>query len=64
MHELVIATANPGKFEEIRTYLSPFDSLLRCLVLSDFKNIPEIREDGSTFLENAQKKATIVSTFT
>jgi Xanthosine triphosphate pyrophosphatase len=32
--------------------------------LNDYSNIPEILEDGQTFLDNALKKARIVSEFT
>jgi XTP/dITP diphosphohydrolase len=61
--DLIIATRNPGKFREIREFLEPRHPKLRFLFLADIKGVPEILEDGSTFLQNAQKKATLVSTF-
>jgi len=55
MKEVVIATRNEGKLREIRDILAPWS--LKILSLKDFPGIPEIIEDGSTFAENAAKKA-------
>lgn len=55
MTEIVLATRNRGKLREIRAILSRFDVRLR--PLDDFPQVPEIVEDGTTFLENVQKKA-------
>jgi len=55
MTEIVLATRNRGKIREIRAILSRFGARLR--PLDDFPQVPEIVEDGSTFLENVQKKA-------
>lgn len=63
MHKLLIATTNPGKFEEISAILRPAHPKLTLLSLTDVKGIPAIEENGSSFLENAQKKAKIASTF-
>jgi len=56
MHTLIIATTNKGKLKEIREIFS--DIPFEISVLSDhFDPIPEIPEDGETFLENARQKA-------
>ena len=64
MNELVIATTNAGKFEEIKSFLLLKQPHFKIFPLSEFRNLPEVTEDGSTFIENAQKKATLISTFT
>lgn len=53
--EIVVATRNQGKVREISSILK--NSHLQFLSLSDFPEIPEIIEDGVSFVENAQKKA-------
>jgi XTP/dITP diphosphohydrolase len=53
--EVVIATRNEGKLREIKDILGPWS--FKILSLKDFPWIPEIIEDGSTFAENAAKKA-------
>ncbi|WP_018086810.1 XTP/dITP diphosphatase [Desulfurispora thermophila] len=52
---LVIASRNQGKIREIKAMLS--DMPVEILSLSDFDNIPELAEEGSTFQENAAQKA-------
>jgi XTP/dITP diphosphohydrolase len=52
---LVLATRNAGKTAEIRALLKDFPIEIRNL--DDFGPIPEIEEDGTTFDENAYKKA-------
>jgi len=52
--KILVATTNPGKIAELRAMLD-FD--VEWLGLSDFSDIAEIKEDGSTFAENARKKA-------
>jgi len=52
--KILVATTNPGKIAEIRAML---DVDVRWLSLSDFQGISEIKEDGTTFAENARKKA-------
>lgn len=56
---LVIATRNLGKTAEIRDLLEDFP--ITIMNLEDFGPIPEVEEDGSTFEENAYKKATQVA---
>ena len=52
--KILVATTNPGKIAELRAMLD-FD--VDWLGLSDVGDIAEIKEDGSTFAENARKKA-------
>jgi len=52
--KILVATANPGKIAELRAML---DLDIECVGLSDFGDIDEIQEDGTTFAENARKKA-------
>ncbi|MBN2314135.1 MAG: RdgB/HAM1 family non-canonical purine NTP pyrophosphatase [Sedimentisphaerales bacterium] len=52
--KILVATTNPGKIAELRAMLS---GDLQWLSLADFRDIPEIVEDGATFAENARKKA-------
>ncbi len=56
---LVIATRNAGKTHEIRALLEDFPLDIRNL--DDFGPIPEVVEDGSTFEENAYKKASFTA---
>jgi len=52
--KILVATTNRGKIAELRALL---EGDIRWLGLSDFKQIPEIEEDGQTFTQNARKKA-------
>jgi XTP/dITP diphosphohydrolase len=55
MRSIVIATANRGKFDEIRICLAGrFD---RILSLADLEEKIEVVEDRATYLGNASKKA-------
>lgn len=51
---ILVATTNPGKIAELRAMLD-FD--VEWLGMSDVGDIGQIKEDGSTFAENARKKA-------
>jgi XTP/dITP diphosphohydrolase len=53
--ELLVATGNKGKMEEIQQILAGFVDRLYCL--ADFPDLPAAIEDGLTFEENACKKA-------
>lgn len=55
MTELVIGTKNKSKLREIKEIYA--DLPVNCLDLSSFPNHSEVLEDGSSFLENAEKKA-------
>ena len=56
MNQLLIATRNPDKVEEIRGILTGLDLML--VPLADFPNIPPTVEDAGTLEGNALKKAT------
>jgi XTP/dITP diphosphohydrolase len=60
--DLVVATRNKKKLREIRKLLADLD--FNVLSIEDFAGIPEIEEDGSTFEENARKKAAQVARIT
>ncbi len=55
MQKVLIATTNPGKFREIKEYLS--DLPIEFVSLKDVGIDKEVIEDGKTYEENAQKKA-------
>lgn len=55
MREIIIATANKGKFEEIKDILA--DDFDRYFSLNDFDEKIEVIEDGESYIENALKKA-------
>lgn len=59
MKEIVVATENPGKLREIKESLRGMD--VQILSLRDLPPLPPIVEDGSTFRENAFKKARTVA---
>ena len=58
---MIAATRNRGKAREIREALKGLG--LRILTLSDFSDVPEIEEDGKSFIENALKKARFYSKY-
>jgi len=53
--KLLIATGNPGKIAELRTFLDPIP--VRIVALDEFAAVIEVEEPGSTFNENARLKA-------
>lgn len=55
MKKIVIATKNQGKVREMRTALAALP--VEVVALSDFGDLPEAVEDGTTFAENAKIKA-------
>lgn len=57
--ELVIATRNKKKIEEIRRVIGNIP--ISILTIDDFPGCPEVEEEGVTFQENAIKKAMTVS---
>jgi len=59
---LVIASKNQSKVEEIRDVLDMPNIKIRSL--ADYQQVPDVVEDGSTYLENALKKAKTYSDFT
>jgi len=58
---LVLATQNVGKIKEIRELLRDFRVEIKSL--ADFRPLPDIEEDGTTFYENAYKKASFTARF-
>jgi XTP/dITP diphosphohydrolase len=62
MKELVVASRNRGKLQEIQSLLDGVVDTVRCA--ADFADFPETIEDGSTFRDNALKKAREAMLFT
>lgn len=62
MTQLVLATRNPHKVEELSAMLAGLP--VEILSFVDFPDMPEVVEDGATLDENAAKKAREVATFT
>lgn len=58
----MVATRNRGKLLEIEAVLAGVVEKVLCA--SDFPNLPETNEDGTTFSENALKKAREAMLFT
>lgn len=59
---LVLATRNPGKVREMQAFLA--DLGVEVLGLEAFPDVPEVEEDGLTFVDNALKKARTVAVAT
>lgn len=59
MRELLLATRNRDKVEEICAILSDLPFLI--LTPDDFPDLPEVEEDGETLEENASKKALVLA---
>ena len=59
---IVFASRNRGKVQEIQAMMADVGVTLRSL--EDYPDLPEIVEDGTSFLENALKKARTVAEFT
>ena len=57
--KVVLATQNRGKLSELQTLLK--DMGVEVIPMDEAGPVPEIIEDGSTFQENAMKKALVVS---
>ncbi len=55
MDKIILATRNIGKIKELSDMLSKFN--LTVSGLDEFPELEEVEEDGSTFIENALKKA-------
>ncbi|HDZ77239.1 MAG TPA: RdgB/HAM1 family non-canonical purine NTP pyrophosphatase [Candidatus Omnitrophica bacterium] len=62
IRELVVATKNKKKMQEIRDLLK--GNGIKLYSLADFPDAPNVREDGKTFKENAAKKAVRIAKFT
>jgi XTP/dITP diphosphohydrolase len=59
---IVFASRNRGKIKEIQALLT--DSGVTLHSLEEYPDLPEIQEDGSSFLENALKKARTIAELT
>ncbi|MFH1710430.1 MAG: XTP/dITP diphosphatase [bacterium] len=57
--DLIIATKNKGKVREIKHVLKPLGS--KILSLLDLPKMPDIKETGKTFEENAVRKAKTIA---
>jgi XTP/dITP diphosphohydrolase len=55
----MLGSRNRKKLEEIRPFLA--DLPLELVSVADLEGVPDVVEDGSTFLENAVKKAELVA---
>ena len=60
--KIVFASKNRGKIKELKVLLKGMN--VKLLSLHDYPDIPNIIEDGNTFLENALKKARVISEYT
>ena len=60
--EVIVSTRNEHKFKEISKILK--NSKIKALSLKDFPGIPEVKEDGKTFSDNARKKALKIARIT
>ena len=58
---MIVATRNKGKIREIREAMKGLG--LRIHTLSDFPVVPEIKEDGESFAENALEKGRFYSRY-
>lgn len=62
LKKIIFASRNKGKIKELQTLL--IDSGVTLYSLDDYPDLPDIKEDGNTFLENALKKAKTVAELT
>jgi XTP/dITP diphosphohydrolase len=61
---IFLATRNLGKVKEFERLLAEHVQGVRVLGLSDFPDMPDVEETGSTFIENSLLKAREVSAYT
>ncbi|MEA3486547.1 MAG: XTP/dITP diphosphatase [Thermodesulfobacteriota bacterium] len=61
-YKIVFASKNRGKIRELNALLEGMN--VNLLSLHDYPDVPNIIEDGNTFLENALKKARVISEYT
>jgi XTP/dITP diphosphohydrolase len=59
--EVIVATQNRGKVIEIKKVIKGLG--FQILSLNDFSGVPQLEEDGKSFLENALKKARFYSRY-
>jgi XTP/dITP diphosphohydrolase len=58
MKEIIFASKNPGKIKEVSELFKEIN--IKIISLNDLDGVPDIVEDGSTFEENAIKKARVI----
>jgi XTP/dITP diphosphohydrolase len=58
---IVLATRNKKKIEEIKKIFTPMGTASRIYTLDDFPAMEEVEEDGDTFEDNAVKKARYIA---
>jgi len=63
MLKMLAATGNKHKIEEFRNMLTGLKVKLVLMTPADLEGFPELVEDGSTFEENAEKKARQASAY-
>ena len=61
MITIVVATGNDHKLREIREILNPQD--IKVLGAREVGGLPDVVEDGTTFVENASKKAVEIAEY-
>lgn len=59
MHTIVLSSRNKKKAREVSEILAPAGFVV--VPVTEFPDIPEVEEDGTTFAENAAKKASEVA---
>lgn len=59
--DIVLATKNKKKIEEMQKIFSVMGTTSRIYTLDDFPVFEDVKEDGTTFEENAVKKAAYIS---
>ncbi len=62
LKKIVFASRNRGKIKELQALLK--DSGVTLYSLEDYPDLPDIKEDGNSFLENALKKAKTIAELT
>ena len=62
LKKIIFASRNRGKIKELQALL--MDSGVTLYSLEDYPDLPDIKEDGNSFLENALKKAKTVAELT
>jgi XTP/dITP diphosphohydrolase len=62
--QVVLATRNKGKIAEFERLLTELASDIHVLGLSDFPDMPDVEESGTTLEENALLKSRAIAAFT
>jgi XTP/dITP diphosphohydrolase len=60
--KIVMATRNEGKVKELKEMMTGMG--IDLISLNSFTNLPQIKEDGLSYLENALNKARVISEIT